>query len=398
MRLIYAHQNPLPSPDPASLQVISTAVALARSSEIHLISSKGAGDPIRDYYNLHIPSTLHCHFLKRPKIDLPRLRLTWNLPFYFSCLMKVLQLSELQNVDAVLVRNLKLAHFLLRWRRFFKMPPIIFETHEIFTLSFRDEMNIRGKMPGKEKRLARRESFVYKTADGLICITKHLADMISNEFKINGKLLIAPDGVNPDQLCKNNLASTMQNRVKSGKTLLYLGSLHHWKGIDVLIKSMQYLPGTFLLIVGGNTDSINYYQSFAVQQGVKDSVHFEGFVLPGQRFQYFNIADICILPLKPLHIASYFTSPLKLFEYMASGKPIVASDLPAIREVLTHNKNSILISPDSPEALAEGVRCILENPALGEQIARQAAVDVLAYTWDKRAKKIIDFIRSYGES
>jgi glycosyltransferase involved in cell wall biosynthesis len=101
--------------------------------------------------------------------------------------------------------------------------------------------------------------------------------------------------------------------------------------------------------------------------------------------------------LKPVHIASYFTSPLKLFEYMASGKPIVASDLPAIREVLSHNTNSILVPPDNPEALAGGVRYILENPAMGEKIARQAAVDVLSYTWDERTKKIMDFIRSYDE-
>jgi len=396
MRLIFVHQNPLPSPDPASLQVISTSAALAKQSEVHLIASKGGHETIGDYYNLYIPNTLYFHLLKRPTIDLPYLRFTWNLPFYISSLIKILQLVRMQKIDALLVRNLKLGHFLLKWRRFLNIPLIIFETHEIFTLSFRDEINIRGKNPAKEKKLARRESFVYRNADGLICITKHLSDMIRDEFKINKKLLVAPDGIDLDALHINNHASGIQNRVKPGKTLLYLGSLHHWKGIDVLIEAMKFMPGIFLLIVGGNTERINYYKSFAIKHRVADRIHFEGFVVPGKRFEYFSIADVCILPLKPIHIASYFTSPLKLFEYMASGKPIVASDLPSIREILKHNVNSILVPPDNPESLASGIRFILENPLFAEKIARQAAVDVLSHTWDKRAKIIIDFIRSYG--
>jgi len=397
MRLIYAHQNPLTSPDPASLQVINTCAALAKESEVHLIASKGGHESIGDYYNLCIPNTLYLHLLKRPTIDLPHLRFTWNLPFYVASLIKILQIVRMQKIDALLVRNLKLGHFLLKWCRFLNIPLIIFETHEIFTLSFRDEINLRGKNPAKEKKLVQREAYVYRKADGLICITRHLADMIKDKFETNVRILVAPDGVDLDSLSKNALSLAGSSRGKLGKTLLYLGSLHHWKGIDVLIKAMQYLPGIFLLVVGGNADNINYYHSFAEQHGVRNRVHFEGFVVPSRRFEYFHIADVCILPLKPVHIASYFTSPLKLFEYMASGKPIVASDLPAIREILSHNINSILVPSDNPEALAGGVRYILENPAIGEKIARQAAVDVLSYTWDKRTKKIMDFIRSYGK-
>jgi glycosyltransferase involved in cell wall biosynthesis len=78
---------------------------------------------------------------------------------------------------------------------------------------------------------------------------------------------------------------------------------------------------------------------------------------------------------------------MKLFEYLASRTPIVASDLPSLREVLNEN-NSILVTPDEPVKLAAGIKLILADPALADILSRQASQDVLAYSWDERAKKL----------
>ncbi len=396
MRLIIVHQDPLPSPNPESLQVIHTASALAKSAEVRLLTSKGVNTAPSDYYNLTMRENLHIHFLKALRINFHALRISWNLPFYIASLIAILWMAKKHKVDVLLIRNLKLGHFLLKWRSFLKLPSIIFETHEIFALSFQDEIKIKGKNPGKEKKLLRRESYVYENADGLICITQHLADMIKDRFKTKGRILVAPDGVDPEQCNKKESGAINSHDIKKRKTLLYLGSLHHWKGMEILISAMQYLPDASLLIAGGNIESIRNYQSLAKKLGVDTRVQFEGFVPPGKRFGYISRADICVLPLKSMSISSYFTSPLKLFEYMAAGKPIVASDLPAIREVLSNRVNSILVPPDNPEKLAEGIRILLENPSLCEKIAGQAFLDAQKYTWDKRAEKIIDFIKGCG--
>jgi glycosyltransferase involved in cell wall biosynthesis len=79
---------------------------------------------------------------------------------------------------------------------------------------------------------------------------------------------------------------------------------------------------------------------------------------------------------------------LKLFEYMASGRPIVASDLPSLREVLADGRNAVLVEPGNPQALTAGIRRIKEDPALAERIARQALEDVRDYTWDRRAERL----------
>jgi glycosyltransferase involved in cell wall biosynthesis len=88
----------------------------------------------------------------------------------------------------------------------------------------------------------------------------------------------------------------------------------------------------------------------------------------------------------------YYTSPLKLFEYMAAGVPVVASDLPALREVLRDGENAVLVAPDDPGALAQGIRRVLEDKPLADRLAAQARRDAQAHTWTARAQAILEFI------
>jgi glycosyltransferase involved in cell wall biosynthesis len=79
---------------------------------------------------------------------------------------------------------------------------------------------------------------------------------------------------------------------------------------------------------------------------------------------------------------------LKLFEYMAAGKPIVASDLPAFREVVRDNEHASLVEPGKPDALARGIRRVLDDMALAERIARHAFEQAPAYSWARRAERL----------
>jgi len=89
-------------------------------------------------------------------------------------------------------------------------------------------------------------------------------------------------------------------------------------------------------------------------------------------------------------MSRYFTSPLKLFDYMAAGVPIVASDLPALREVLTDEENALLVPPGEPDGLARAIERLLGDPALADCLRGRAFADVAAYTWDRRAERIIE--------
>ena len=99
-------------------------------------------------------------------------------------------------------------------------------------------------------------------------------------------------------------------------------------------------------------------------------------------------ATILALPNPASAISTHFTSPLKLFEYMAAGRAIVASDLPAIREVLRHEVNALLVTPGDSTAFAQGIERLLADGELAARLARNALNDVDDYTWSRRAERL----------
>ena len=104
-------------------------------------------------------------------------------------------------------------------------------------------------------------------------------------------------------------------------------------------------------------------------------------------------ADVLVLPNSGKEkISRIYTSPLKMFEYMAAGVPIVASDLPSIREVLSE-KTAFLFEADDARDLAEKIEMVLENKEGAGERARKALKEVKKYNWEERAGKILDFVK-----
>ena len=95
-----------------------------------------------------------------------------------------------------------------------------------------------------------------------------------------------------------------------------------------------------------------------------------------------------VLPNPRSALSDAHTSPLKLFEYMAAGRPIVASDLPSIGEVLRDGENAVLVEPGNPQAFVAGLQRIKDDTALAGRLAAQAAEDVRDYTWARRAERL----------
>jgi glycosyltransferase involved in cell wall biosynthesis len=159
-------------------------------------------------------------------------------------------------------------------------------------------------------------------------------------------------------------------------------------------------PAASLEIIGGDPGGarVEELAALARAHGVADRVRFHGFVPHGAVSELYRRADCLVLPNRRTVIGGFFSSPIKLFEYMASGVPIVASDLPAIREVLRHGENAVLVEPESPAALAAGIRAVLDDRARGADLAARAREDVAPYTWEHRADRLVNFFREVGAS
>lgn len=172
------------------------------------------------------------------------------------------------------------------------------------------------------------------------------------------------------------------------KIVVYTGHLYRWKGVYTLIDASKYIDAQIIL-VGGLEDDIKKVQKYISKNNIKN-VRMVGHVTPGEVPLYLKAADVLVLPNSAEDKRSiYYTSPLKVFEYMASRRPIVASDLPSIREILDESC-AVMVAPDTPEALAEGINRVLNDNELADNIAKNAYSKVKRHTWTERSRTILE--------
>ena len=147
---------------------------------------------------------------------------------------------------------------------------------------------------------------------------------------------------------------------------------------------------SLFVFVGGTAEDIKEFKKEA--EGL-DNVLILGHK-PHREIPYFlKAADVLVLPNKTgERLSEKYTSPLKLFEYMASGRPLVASDLSSLREILSE-ETAILVKSNDPRALAEGLRRALMDMELAESMAKRALDMVQQYSWHRRATSIINFLK-----
>jgi hypothetical protein len=183
-------------------------------------------------------------------------------------------------------------------------------------------------------------------------------------------LLVAHDAVDVAQfdlpISKIEARETLGLSAEA-KIVLYTGSRYAWKGVETLEQARALLPGMQVLIVSGKP-----YAEIPL---------------------YLRAADVLVIPNSAKEdISRLYTSPMKLFEYMASGTPVASSDLPSIREVLD-DSTACFFAPDNAEGLAQAVGRILSDPAAAQQRSKRARLKVEEYSWHERARTIMLFIQ-----
>lgn len=227
----------------------------------------------------------------------------------------------------------------------------------------------------------------------IVTITRELKNEFLNLGFSESQILVAPDGVDMEKF--NIPLSKNEARKKLGFPLdknivMYSGHLFTWKGADILIEALRYLHNVIIVLIGGTDSDL---KDFRYKYSGNQDVLILGNKPHADIPSYLKASDVLVLPNSGKEVISHkYTSPLKLFEYMASGRPIVASSLPSIREIL-HDDNSVLVDSDNPKSLAKGIESIINNLKKGEAISHRALSDVRQYDWSFRAKKILNFFK-----
>ncbi|QIR36931.1 glycosyltransferase family 4 protein [Tolypothrix sp. PCC 7910] len=172
--------------------------------------------------------------------------------------------------------------------------------------------------------------------------------------------------------------------------VVYAGGLRQFKGIDVLIEVAREMPNVQFVCAGGNTTEVEHYQKLAQEKQVHN-IKFLGYILHHELASLLQAADILAHP-HCLGAAATFTSPLKLFDYFASGTPIIATEIPSLMEFKHTQAITAWCEPDNPRKFAESLRHILKtHPRKVEGYANSINF-VQQFSWENRATKILSYV------
>lgn len=214
-------------------------------------------------------------------------------------------------------------------------------------------------------------------------LRKDVEDIVS---PCRANFLVAHDGVSEE------VHEPWVSHANKKPSVAYVGSLYQGRGIELIISLAQHFKDIEFHIVGGEEDSINSAKKLA---GEADNIVFHGFVPPTSARKYLASCDVALAPYqKSLSVhggggdTSKWMSPLKIFEYMSSGKAILCSDIPVLREVLEHDVTALLVPPDDFCAWRDSLSKLLCDASLRERLGKAAKTEAKKYTWTSRADAI----------
>ena len=384
MRLLYLSDIRFPLERANGVQTMETCAAMARRGhKINLGVRPDTKSPPRDpfaYYGF--PPLSGLKIRRAPALGTMWLRRVQYL------VQVLVWIFEFRRGGVVFTRDLGVASLILQFSRKLR-PPLIYESHCFSPTEAAQRSQAlstaRGVSPRKQRRLMRREGRVWCGADGYIVTTTGNLAELERRFGKRLRVAVIPNGT---RLQPDRKFETLHPIPPL--CVVYAGHLYPWKGVDVLLQALVKLEGVNATIIGGDAAEPDFQrlQDTSRSIGLGSRVEFVGMVEPSRVSGLLAKGDVLVLPNVGAEPTVNHTSPLKLFEYMAAGKPIVASNLPSIREVLRDGENAVLVEPGNPTALTSGLRRVLEDRKLAERIASRAFDEVAEYSWDCRAERV----------
>ncbi|MBE9181110.1 glycosyltransferase [Oculatella sp. LEGE 06141] len=221
-----------------------------------------------------------------------------------------------------------------------------------------------------------------------------VADNVRDSMIANGmppdKVIWLHNGFNQHFLLKQpDRANTVRQQLLSGRQFLvvYSGGLHRFKGVDLLIDVAQALPQVQFVLAGGNATQVTEYQHL-VRSKHLDNVILLGFLPQDELAVLLQAANVLAHPHCAGSEAS-FTSPLKLFDYMASATPIVATEIPTLMEFKPTGAIAGWCEPDHPQAFAQCLQQVLEHFPYQPEGYTAGSSFVQQFSWENRIAKIL---------
>ena len=376
-----------PSPRANGIQVVKTAHALAaRGREVRLVvrhSDPRATSAILPEFGVDPTPRLHVDRLivgHAPNSSfIPRLR------YLTQSLLMARRASK--HGAFILTRDLQLADLLLR----IGCPNLSYEAHAVEAVMYDERHRLYGlssePSPAKRRRLESRERRVWMGAPGFYTTTRGIFTTFERLFGARPRTAVVPNG-----------CDTPKDRVftppSEDQRIVYAGQLYPWKGVDVLIQAFARLSTGELVIVGGLAGESDFdrIQNLARSLDLGNRVRFLGSLPQKDVGRELARATVVVAPFLKSAMTSEHTSPIKAFEAMAAGRPLLISDTDASREIVEDGRTGLVVPPGNVEAWSQALERVLSDRALQMALARAAFEKATQYSWARRAERLEDFL------
>jgi glycosyltransferase involved in cell wall biosynthesis len=375
-----------PLPRANGVQIVKTAAALARAgARTTLLVRQSDPRPTEEILALY-------GVLPDPLLEVRRLPVnhrpgSYTLP-RLTFLARTTAAAVAGRRAVIFTRDLQLADILLSLSSF-AHGPVVYEAHAVESLLYGERGALYGTgekpNPRKARRLGKRERRVWRGAAALVTTTAGIRDSFREAYGERPRVHVIPNGAD---VAADRVFQAPDPAVAR---VVYAGQLYPWKGVDVLVEAMALVPQARLVILGGisGEGDLERIRHLVRSRGLGDRTEMPGTLPQARVAEELAHASVVCVPFLKGSMTERHTSPIKLFEALAAGRPIVATDLPSTREVLTDGENAVLVPPGEPALLAQAIRRLLDDRALAARLARAAWDAAPRYSWDARAKAIL---------
>jgi glycosyltransferase involved in cell wall biosynthesis len=367
MKILFTFENPLPSTEADAEVFVTTArylAGLTSGTWLHL--------PMRE-----VADEAACQKLAGMPAVRARAPIGPAVLRHFICGLTMPFRKEFRQADLVYTRNLWMAWTSLKFGQ-----RVVFDHYRPWP----------DQIPPLQRWLHR--LFCHRRLLVNICHSDYTRGKYLNIGVPADKLVCVHNGYEPRRLEEQLSADAAKRKLgldPGRKTIVYTGRVNHKKGLDLVIQAARKLPEVRFLLVGSYGEGP--IEALAKGMANVTIVPFQ----PAEKLSdYIFAADLLLIPPSWAPLAKYGSTvlPLKLFFYLAAGRPILAGQTPDVMEVLRHGDNAILCKPDDVAALVEGIRTVFGDDALAARIAAKAQEDSRELTWSARVRKIHDLIAS----
>jgi glycosyltransferase involved in cell wall biosynthesis len=378
MKITYIYFNKITKNSANMNQTLNMVSSLSEIYKITFVSGWFTGREIREVKE-HF-SISNNFFIKKMPISLNTNNLILEkITRIIYCFFSLIYL-KFSKSDLIYTRDFGFLFFLSKLPSILKpSQTIFFEMHTIYHLT-------------SKKVKYNQEKMALSQADTILAISKGIKDDLLKIFNLpESKIFILPDGFNKDNFDKVLVEEKSDHFIN----IIYAGTFKDWKGVDTLIKSLKYIKYENIRIelIGGVGKDRKRIEELIKKENLKIMIIVEGFLPQNEVIKRLKLSDIAIIPNIKTTIGEKYTSPLKLFEYMACGLPIISSDLPSMREILKEDRNALFFEANNEKDLGFKIDKLIIETELLKNMSINNINDSKNYSWDKRAEKISGLIK-----